>query len=103
MPPSPDGDTYSWYSHPMKHAGATALDQLEPLLAAVRALPALKEKGRGVFYRGGKAFLHFHEDPEGLFADLRQGGMEFSRFRVVTEGERAALISEVRAALQERK
>jgi hypothetical protein len=59
---------------PMKHAGSLALDQLEPLLAAIRALPGLKEKGRGVFYRGGKAFLHFHEDPAGLFADVRLAG-----------------------------
>lgn len=72
----------------MKHAGATALDQLEPLLARVRALPGLKEKSRGVFYRGGKAFLHFHEDPAGLFADVRLAGADFDRFRVETEEER---------------
>ena len=72
----------------MKHAGAAALDQLESLLAAIRALPGLKEKGRGAFYRGGKAFLHFHEDPAGLFADVRLAGPDFDRFRVETEDER---------------
>lgn len=71
---------------PMKHAGATALDRLEPLLAALRALPGLKEKARGVFYRGGRAFLHFHEDPAGLIADLRLAGPDFERFRVETGG-----------------
>jgi len=57
----------------MKHAGAEALDRLEALLADVRRLPGLKERSRGVFYKGGKAILHFHEDPAGLFADLKVG------------------------------
>ena len=83
----------------MKHAGATALDQLEPLLAAVRALPGLKEKGRGVFYRGGKAFLHFHEDPAGPFADVRLAGTGFDRFRVGTAGERGELLLAISTAL----
>lgn len=83
----------------MKHAGATALDQLEPLLARVRALPGLKEKSRGVFYRGGKAFLHFHEDPAGLFADVRLAGAEFERFRVETEEEREEFLSRVASGL----
>jgi len=80
---------------PMKHAGSLALDQLEPLLAAIRALPGLKEKGRGVFYRGGKAFLHFHEDPAGLFADVRLAGTEFERFRVETTREQSIFLSSV--------
>jgi hypothetical protein len=54
----------------MRHAGAAALDQLEPLLQQLRALPALKEKARGVFYLRSRAFLHFHEDPSGLHALL---------------------------------
>ncbi|MDP1735968.1 MAG: hypothetical protein Q8L23_00855 [Caulobacter sp.] len=79
----------------MKHAGAAALDRLEPLLAQIRALPGLKEKSRGVFYRGGKAFLHFHEDRAGLFADLRLAGPEFERFRVETESEQSVFLSGV--------
>ncbi|MGH6955455.1 MAG: hypothetical protein ACREEW_02175 [Caulobacteraceae bacterium] len=56
----------------MKHAGPAALDQLEPLLARVRAAGAgaLKEKKRGCFYLRSKSFLHFHEDPKGMFADI---------------------------------
>ena len=57
----------------MRHASGAALDGLEPLLAQVRALPGLREKSRGVFYRRGRAALHFHEDPAGLFADVRRG------------------------------
>ena len=45
-----------------------------------------------------KAFLHFHEDPSGLHADLRLGS-EFSRFRVETAEERDALLERIEAAL----
>jgi hypothetical protein len=55
----------------MKHAGPTALDTLAGLIDAIREQRALKESRPGVFYRKGKAFLHFHEDAAGLFADLR--------------------------------
>jgi len=67
----------------MKHAGVTTLDQLEPLIERLRAIPALKEKSRGVFYLKSRAFLHFHEDPKGLFADIRTvDGKDFERFQV---------------------
>ena len=83
----------------MKHAGPAALDALEPLLARLRALPGLTEKGRGVFYRRSRAFLHFHEDPTGLHADVRLAGDDFERFRVETEGEREAFFAAVDAGL----
>ena len=71
----------------MRHARSEDLDRLEPLLATLRAFPALKEKSRGVFYLGGKAFLHFHADPAGLFADVRAETGDFERLRVdVAEG-----------------
>jgi hypothetical protein len=76
----------------VKHAGASALDQLEPLLAQLRAIADLKERSRGVFYRKGKAHLHFHEDPAGLFADLRQG-KDFVRFDVTQAKGRKALLA----------
>ncbi len=67
----------------MKHAGAKALDRLEPLLVLARGCSALREKSRGVFYFRSKAFLHFHEDPAGLFADMRgSDGEGFDRVRV---------------------
>ena len=56
----------------MQHAGAEALDRLGALLASLRARTALREKRPGIFYVGGRAFLHFHADRAGLFADLRQ-------------------------------
>jgi hypothetical protein len=54
----------------MKHATARALDELEPVLEELRRIDGLKERSRGVFYRGGRSFVHFHEDPMGFFADL---------------------------------
>ena len=74
----------------MKHAGPEALDSLAELLAAVRAR-GLKEPRRGIFYRKGKAWLHFHEDKAGLFADIRLG-MEWERFRVSHAAEQANLL-----------
>ena len=76
----------------MKHAGSAALDALEPLLARVRALPGLKEKARGTFYLKSRAFLHFHEDPAGLFADVRLSGDDFTRMRVTELAEQEALM-----------
>jgi len=84
----------------MKHAGEAALDALEPLLAELRKLPRLKEKKRGTFYVGSKAFLHFHEDPEGPFADLKPSlAGPYARFRVRTAAERTKLIALARRAL----
>jgi len=82
----------------MKHAGPAALDQLEPLLAALRDVPQIREKSRGIFYRSSRAFLHFHEDPSGLFADVRIGA-EFERVRVTTTRERERLLRRVLASI----
>ena len=63
----------------MRHARNAALDQLEPLLKRLRAFSELREKSRGAFYLRSRSFLHFHEDPAGLFADSRTapgGGFE---------------------------
>ncbi len=85
----------------MKHAGAAALDALEPVLEQLRAIGGgLKETNRGTFYRGSKAFLHFHEDPAGMFADLKKGA-EFVRLPVNNRGEIAALIREAKSALSD--
>ena len=82
----------------MKHAGSAALDQLDGLLAQIRKHSDLREKSRGCFYQKSSAFLHFHEDPEGFFADLKIGA-EFERFRVSTRAERAAFLKALRAEL----
>jgi hypothetical protein len=58
----------------VKHAGAEALGVLSELLQKLRNRTGLVERRPGIFYVQGRAFLHFHEDRAGLFADLRQGG-----------------------------
>jgi hypothetical protein len=84
----------------MKHAGGAALDELEPLLKVLRALPRLTERKRGIFYVGSKAFLHFHEDPAGPFADLKTSlSGDYERFRVRTARERERLAALARRAL----
>ena len=82
----------------MKHATASVLDQLTTLLADIRRLP-LKEKSRGTFYCRAKAFLHFHEDPEGLFADLRIGS-DWERMPVDTKADQARLLRRISRHLQ---
>lgn len=82
----------------MKHAGAAALNVLEPLLDRIRTAPGLKEKSRGVFYLRSRAFLHFHEDPKGLFADLRTGD-DFERFDVSAAEGQEALLAALRTRL----
>jgi hypothetical protein len=87
----------------VRHARAEALDLLEPLLARLRAFDALQERSRGIFYVRSKAFLHFHEDPAGLFADVRAAdGRGFDRLKVDEAAGEGALLRHVEAALSPR-
>jgi hypothetical protein len=85
----------------VRHARDEDLDRLEDLLAELRALPDLKEKKRGVFYLRSRAFLHFHEDPKGLFADIGGAafGGPFERVDVTDAGGRARLMEIARERL----
>jgi hypothetical protein len=58
----------------MKHAGAERIARAAALLAPVRALSGIREKSPGSFYRSDAALLHFHEDGEALWADVKQNG-----------------------------
>ena len=80
----------------MRHATSDTLRKIEPLRAQLRSVPGLVEKKPGIFYRKSKAFLHFHEDPSGLHADVRFRE-EFERVRVESDSERQALLRRVRA------
>ena len=84
----------------MRHATGAALDRLEGLLQQVRRHRELKERKRGAFYRGGQGWLHFHEDPVGLFADLKIDGV-WSRYPVNGADERKALLDRLAATLRE--
>ena len=84
----------------MRHARAPALAQLAALLEQLRLLPGMVERQPGIFYRRGQSFLHFHEDPAGLFADLRLiAGEDFMRYQVDSSAQQATLVAAVKAAL----
>lgn len=83
----------------MKHPGEAALIAIEPMLGELRKLEGIQERKRGVFYRKSSAFIHFHEDPAGLFADLRKPDGEWLRMPVNTAAERRRLVREAREIL----
>ena len=82
----------------MKHAGEATLNLVEPVLAELRPLEGIRERKRGLFYRGAQAFLHFHEDPLGVFADVRAEG-SWLRLPVKTASELHNLVRIVKEIL----
>jgi hypothetical protein len=63
----------------MRHATPATIDTIADVLDIVRTRRELTERKPGTFYRKANAFLHFHEDPAGLFADVnaREPGSVF--------------------------
>jgi N-acetylglutamate synthase-like GNAT family acetyltransferase len=85
----------------MRHARPEDLDRLEPLLEKLRRIGGMKEKSRGLFYRGSRAFLHFHEHEGGFFADVRlQLAGDFERLPATTAAERKTLLDKVEKVLR---
>lgn len=80
----------------MRHARDADLDRIEELLVRIRTLPGLTEKKRGVFYRKSRGFLHFHEDPKGMFADISDPD---ERIDVTNTAGQARLIEAARRRL----
>jgi N-acetylglutamate synthase-like GNAT family acetyltransferase len=85
----------------MRHARPEDLDRLEPLLEKLRRVDGLKEKSRGTFYRGPRAFLHFHEHEGVFFADVRLKD-DFERFAVTSAAEKKALLALIKEAIAAR-
>jgi hypothetical protein len=83
----------------VRHATQEDLDHVEALLADLRKLPQLRERQRGYFSRGSRAFLHFHEDAGDLYVDVRLDSA-FQRMRVTSRDEQADFLSRVRMALR---
>jgi hypothetical protein len=83
----------------VRHATQDDLDRVEALLAELRKLAQLRERQRGNFSRGSRAFLHFHEDAGDLYVDVRLDSA-FQRMKVTSPSEQADLLSQVRRALQ---
>jgi hypothetical protein len=83
----------------VRHATPEDLDQIEPLLMELRKLPQLRERRRGSFARGRRAFLHFHEDAGDLYVDVRLDS-EFQRMKVTSHTEQADFLSRVKETLR---
>ena len=83
----------------MKHATAETLAVLSSLLAEVRRLDPLVERTTGTFYLKSRPFLHFHEDPSGIFADVKLDLATFTRVRITSPKEQAALLVQIRQCL----
>lgn len=78
----------------MKHAGPSTLARISPLLEELRARPALRERRPGVFYLISRDFLHFHDDPSGVFADVRLAD-EFVRLPVTSSSQQSDLLERI--------
>jgi hypothetical protein len=83
----------------MKHAGRDTLGRLMPLLIELRKRAALREKAAGVFYLKSKVFLHFHDDPAGIFADVKLDLKTYSRVRATTITEQKTLLRRIDKSL----
>ena len=82
----------------VRHARPDDLDRIEGLLDRIREIDGMVERKPGIFYRGSKAFLHFHVDPAGFFADVKVDG-SFQRSRVTTAREQDRLVSLIRRTI----
>lgn len=84
----------------MRHASQDDLDRLEALLAELREMPQLRERKRGYFSRGSRAFLHFHEDAADLYVDVRLDAT-FERMKVTGAADQAGFLASVRRAISQ--
>lgn len=82
----------------MRHATVHDLEAIEALLAQLRSVAGMVERGPGRFYSRGAAFLHFHEDRGALLADVKESG-EWVRYPVATARDRTKLLTAARKAL----
>jgi hypothetical protein len=84
----------------MKHAGTDTLALLSELLVELRQRTILKEKSVRIFYLRSVAFLHFHDDPAGIFADVKLDPNGYSRVSVTTRAEQKALLRKIDQRLE---
>jgi hypothetical protein len=86
----------------MKHS---TLEALAPLLKVLRAHPALHEIRPATFHLKGRNFVHFHEEPEGIFADvlLAKGRVHMPVSTATEQAELLQQIGEVLESLEQRE
>jgi hypothetical protein len=83
----------------VRHVTTDRLDQIEPMLDDLREIDGLVERTRGAFYWRGRGFLHFHEDGNDLYCDVKLDGERYERVRATTATERRRLMAQVRRAI----
>lgn len=83
----------------VRHATQHDLDRIEALLAELRKVAPLRERKRGYFSRGSRAFLHFHEDAGDIYVDVRLSE-DFERMKVTSGDEQADFLARVRSAVE---
>ena len=86
----------------MRHITPARLASIESLITELREVDGLVERTPGAFYAKSRAFLHFHEHGDDVFADVRLSGDVFDRKRVTTKREQRALVAEIRRAMRAR-
>lgn len=69
------------------------------LLVELRKIPGLRERKRGYFSRGTRAFLHFHADGDDFYVDIKLRDA-FRRMKVTNAADRADFLGQVRSELQ---
>ena len=87
----------------MRHITPARLGSIEPLLVELRAIDGLVERTPGAFYFKSRGFLHFHEDGDDLYADVKLRGDTFDRERATTKREQQRLVAAVRRAVKSRR
>lgn len=76
----------------------STLERLAPLLAVLRGYSSLHEVQATVFHLDGRDFIHFHETPDGVVADVRLAKGQV-RMPAATEAEQAELLERIDATL----
>ena len=81
------------------------LDAIAPLLEVLRAHPALSEVRPTEFQIDGRDFLHFHEEPGGVVADVRlaEGRVSLPVSSGAEQGELLERIDESLSSLEARE
>jgi hypothetical protein len=72
----------------------TTLERIAPLLAELRRHPALREVRPAAFHVDGRDFLHFHDERDGIVADVRLA-RGFLRLPVGSRAEQAELLGRI--------
>jgi hypothetical protein len=83
---------------PTRSMKITTLDCIEPLLEVLRGYSALTEVRPTAFHLDGRDFIHFHELPEGIFADVRLSKGQV-RMSVSTQPEQTELLERIEDTL----